>query len=363
MADRVMGLVRSAVVHGEPYEWEVSNAVIAARFGLHPDAIIRFDLNTSPFPPASWDQAMEAARQERRPHEYVDTSYAELTSLIAAYLGVTPGHVVIGAGADEVLDIVSKTFLDNGDAAVVPVPTYPMYAICTRQLGGVIRPVPRGPGFALDVDALAAAAVGAKLVFVCNPNSPTGNAATAAELRALLERAPCPIVVDEAYAEFSGETVVPLIAEYPHLIVVRTLSKAFGLAGMRLGWAVAQPAVVGLLHRVRPPNSVSVVTARVAAAALRDVPVMRAQVAQVIAGREPLAAALRGLGVHVYPSVTNFLLTRWATPAAAQAVADRLLAQGLVVRSYAQHPLLPGHLRITVRTAEENARLLAALTT
>ncbi len=88
MADRVTGLVRSVVVHGEPYEWELSNAVIAARFGLHPDAIIRFDLNTSPFPPASWDQAMEAARRERRPHEYVDTSYAELTTLIAAYLGV-----------------------------------------------------------------------------------------------------------------------------------------------------------------------------------------------------------------------------------------------------------------------------------
>ena len=213
MTDRITGLVRAAVVHGEPYEWEDSDAAIAARVGLQPDAIIRFDLNPSPFPPPSWDEAMEAARRERRPHEYVDTSYAELTSLIAAYLGVTPGHVVIGAGADEVLDIVGKTFLDNGDAAVVPVPTYPMYAICTRQLGGVIRPVPRAAGFALDVDALVAAAVGAKLVFVCNPNSPTGNADTAAALRGLLERVPCPVVVDEAYAEFSGASVVPLIAD------------------------------------------------------------------------------------------------------------------------------------------------------
>jgi histidinol-phosphate aminotransferase len=169
------------------------------------------------------------------------------------------------------------------------------------------------------------------------------------------------VAIDEAYAEYAGRSAVPLVARHPRLIVVRTMSKAFGMAGMRLAWGVAQPAVIELLNRVRPPNSVSRVTARLGAAALRDLDAMRAGVAAVLAQREGLADGLREAGAHVYPSDTNFLLTRWASPAEAQAVYDWLEARGMVVRNYADHPLLPGHLRLTVRTAEQNARLLAAL--
>lgn len=354
-------LVRRQVLDLEPYSWEESTAEIAARHGLRPEEVIRFDLNTSPFTLPGWDAAMEAARLTAHPNEYFDTGYSELSRLLGDYRGVAPDQLVIGAGADEILDIVCKTFLDNGDAVVIPAPTYSMYAICARQLGAVVRAVPLGPNFTLDIDALVAAARDAKLIFYCNPNSPTGNAAPPNDLERLLTAAPCLVVLDEAYAEFAGWSALPLLARYPNLIVVGTLSKAFALAGMRLGYGVARPEVVALLNRVRPPNSVSVVTAQVAAAALRDVPAMHDQVATLLAAREPFAAELRAAGARVYPSATNFLLTDWGNPAAAQAIYDRLERHGLVVRNYARHPLLPGHLRITVRTPEQNARLLGVL--
>jgi histidinol-phosphate aminotransferase len=358
---RLDDLVRATVRDLDPYEWELSTEAVASRHGLAVEDVVRFDLNTSPFAPAAWDEAVERARREGQPNEYFDTGYAELTPLFADYCGVTPDHIIVGAGADEILDIVSKTFLDNGDAAVLSVPTYSMYPIVTEQLGATLRMVPLGPGFAPDVDAVLAAAQGAKIIWVCNPNSPTGTAFDPSELERLVAGAPCMVVVDEAYAEYAGWSAVPLLARHEGLIVVRTMSKAFGMAGMRLGWGVAQPSVISYLNRVRPPNSVSRVTARLGAAALGDVPSMQAQVDAVLREREPLAAALTELGVRVHPSVTNFLLTDWGSAAEAQSVYSWLEARGMVVRNFADHRLLPGHLRITVRSPEQNARLLAAL--
>jgi histidinol-phosphate aminotransferase len=323
--------------------------------------VLRFDLNTSPFPPAAWDATMEAARSEGLANEYFDTGYAELAPLFGNYCGVRADHVVVGAGADEVLDVVAKTFLDNGDPVVIPAPTYPMYAIVSEQLGAAIRRVPLREDFSPDVQALLAAAEGAKVLWYCNPNSPTGNATDPADLEELVSAAPCVVAVDEAYAEYAGWSATSLVPRYPNLVVVRTMSKAFGMAGMRLAWGVAQPDVIELLNRVRPPNSVSRVTARLGAAALRDLPAMRANVSRVVDQREPLAAALRALGARVHPSATNFLLTAWASPAEAQSAAGWLETRGIVARNYADHPLLPGHLRFTVRTADENARLLTAL--
>ncbi len=257
---------------------------------------------------------METARAEGLPNEYFDTTYAEVTALLAEYLGVPEDHLIIGAGADEILDIAAKTFLDNGDAAVISAPTYPMYAIVTAQMGAEVRRVPLGSHFRQDIAGLLAAAEGAKIIWHCNPNSPTANATPAADLAHLVAASPAMVVVDEAYAEYTGESAVPLVAQHENLIVVRTMSKAFGMAGMRLACGVAQPGVIALMNRVRPPNSVSRVTARVAAAAFRDLPAMRSQVAAVVAEREPFAAGLADAGATVYPSVTNFLLTDWGSP-------------------------------------------------
>ncbi len=361
MSGTVAQLARRTVLELEPYTWELSSEVVAARHGLRVEDVLRFDLNTSPFAPAVWDATMERARIERLPNEYFDTCYAELTPLFGAYCGVPEDHVLVGAGADEVLDIVAKAFLDNGDPAVVSAPTYAMYGIVSAQMGGTLRRVPLLEGFTPDVDGLLQAAEGAKILWLCDPNSPAGNAMDPVALERLAGEAPCLVVVDEAYAEYAGRSAVPLVAAHSNLVVVKTMSKAFGMAGMRLGWAVARPAAIELLNRVRPPNSVCRVTARLGAAALGDLDAMRANVAAVLAQRAPLAAGLRAVGATVHPSDTNHLLASWGSPAEAHAVADWLEARGMVVRNYADHPLLPGHLRLTVRTAEQNARLLAAL--
>ena len=354
-------LARQTVLELDPYTWELSSEVVAARHGLRVEDVLRFDLNTSPYPPGAWDAAMERARREGLANEYFDTGYAELTPLFGAYCGVPEDHVVVGAGADEVLDVVAKAFLDNGDPTAVSVPTYPMYAIVTAQLGGVVRRLPLAEGCAPDVDGLLAAAQGAKIVWLCNPNSPTANAAYPADVERLVGEAPGLVVIDEAYAEYAGWSAVPLVAGHPNLVVVKTMSKAFAMAGMRLAWAVAQPPVIDLLNRVRPPNSVCRVTARLGAAALRDLDGMRTHVAAVLAQRAALADGLREAGAYVYPSDTNFLLTRWTSPAEAQSLYEWLEARGMVVRNYADHPLLPRHLRLTVRTAAQNSRLLAAV--
>jgi histidinol-phosphate aminotransferase len=354
-------LVRAAVRALEPYAWELSSEAVAARHHLPVGEILRFDLNTSPFRPAGWEQVLEEERQSGTPNEYFDTSYTELIPLFAAYCGVSEDEVIVGAGADEVLDIVAKTFLDNGDAVVVSPPTYAMYAIVSAQMGARIRRAPLDPAFGLDVEAILAAARGAKLIWVCTPNSPTGTPPDPQRLARIVDEAPCMVVVDEAYGEYASWSAVPLVRSHPNLIVVKTMSKAFAMAGMRLGWGIAQAEVVGVLNRVRPPNSVARITARLGAAALRNLATMRGNVAAVVAQREPLAEALRRAGARVHPSATNFLLAGWESPARAQAIADWLESRGLVVRNYARDPDLPGHLRITVRTAEQNARLMAAL--
>lgn len=354
-------LARRAVLDLEPYAWEASSDEIARRHGLRRGDVLRFDLNTSPFLPAGWAAALDRAELETQPNEYFDTAYAELSRAIASYGGVAPEQLVIGAGADEMLDVIAKTFLDNGDSAVISTPTYSMYAIAAGLMGAIVREVPLGPGFAPDVEGLLSAAAGAKLLFHCNPNSPTGNLTAPVEFERLVTRAPCMVVVDEAYAEFSGWSALPLLERYPHLIVVRTLSKAFAMAGLRLGYGVARPEVAALLNRVRPPNSVSALTAQIGAAALRDPAAMRAHVEALVAAREPFAAGLTAAGARVYPSVTNFLLTDWGSPARARSVYERLERRGIVVRNFADHRLIPGHLRITVRAPEQNARLLGAL--
>ena len=352
---------RRSVVEIEPYGWEAPNTVIAARHHLPADTILRFDLNTVPSAPPSWHAAMTAARDLGGPQEYADPSYAELTGLLGAYCAVDPAQILVGAGADEILAIICQTFLDRGDAVVVTAPTYPVHTLRPQQLGATVRVCPLDADFNPDTEQLLAAAIGAKLLILCTPNNPTGNAFDPAIIERIIADSPCPVVLDEAYAEFGDWSAIPLLARYPHLIVVRTMSKAFALAGMRLGYAVAQPEAIDLLGRLRPTNSISVVTALIAAAGLRDLPAMRANVEEIAAARGSLAAGLRAAGAHVYPSITNFLLTNWGSPEAAQAVAMRLERHGIVVRNYAHHPFLPGHLRITVRSTAQHERFFAAL--
>ncbi|HEV3485131.1 MAG TPA: histidinol-phosphate transaminase, partial [Vicinamibacterales bacterium] len=302
-------------------------------------------------------------------NEYPDSWYAELTEAAAAYVGVEPEAVVLGAGADEVLDLVTKAFLPAGAAALVPIPTYSMYGVFTGHRAARMVPVPRrGPedGYVLDVDAVIARLPDVSVVWLCSPNNPTGLAEPEPALRAVLEAAsaqhePPLVVVDEAYFEFGRTSVVPWRASYPNVLAVRTLSKAFALSGLRVGYGVANRSVIERLERVRPPGSISTVSAHVAARALRAPAYAIENAAALSRERDWLAAELRTRGWESAPSVCNFVLVRIGTHEAAERAADGLLRRGIVPRPFGPANPLRGHLRLTVRTREENLEVLRAI--
>jgi histidinol-phosphate aminotransferase len=355
------------------YSWEATDEEVAARYGLDPATIVRFDLNTSPVPPALAERLLAAGRFEAPLSEYPPTDYRRLVEAAAARYGVTPAEILVGAGADEILDVMAKALIPAGGRAVVPTPTYAMYRVLTEQRGATVVPVARlgdAAGWALDTDAVRTAARDAAVVWLCSPNNPTAlpepDGAIGRLLVGLAEDAaaadrPAPIVVlDEAYAEFVGTSLIPLRDDHPNLIVVRTASKAYALAGLRVGFAVARPEVIATLNPYRPPGSVSTVSVTIVTEALRDPTILDANLQRVAGERTRLGDALRGLGWAVGRSVTNFLLVDFETVERAASIAERLLAHGLVPRTFgAGHPLAD-HLRLTIRDPLENDRLIAA---
>lgn len=350
------------------YTWEPSNAAIAARYGLRPEDILRFDTNTSPAPPAFIPSALTGPFDPPL-NEYPDSSYAELTDAAAAYFGVDPSEIVVGAGADEVIDLVAKAFLPAGSAALVPIPTYSMYGVLTGQRAARIVSVPRlgaAEGYALDLPAVRARLSEVSVVWLCNPNNPTGSEDQPAALEAVLDAAaeqPAPplVVVDEAYFEFIGRTVADWRSRYSNLLALRTLSKAFALSGIRVGFGIGSRAVIARLERVRPPGSVSTVSAHVGARALQVPEYAHSNAAALSQEREWLAPRLAELGWAPTPSVANFLLVRIGDHDAAERATDGLLRAGIVPRTFGPANPLRGHLRLTVRSRPENERLLEAI--
>lgn len=358
------------------YSWEATSEQVAARYGVPVAEVARFDLNTSPTPPELAARILAGGAFETPLSEYPPSDYRRLVEAAAARYGVGTDQLLVGAGADEVLDLCAKAFIAPGGAAVVPAPTYAMYAILTEQRGGRVIVVPRGPateGYALDTEAVRAAAREATLVWLCSPNNPTGLAEPDGAIARLLaglrddartDGRPDPaVVLDEAYAEFVGQSVVGLRSSYPRLVVVRTISKAYALAGLRVGFAVAERETLAGIEPYRPPGSVSTISVTVATEALRDATVLEANLARVAVERERLAGALTAAGWRVGPSVTNFLLVDFGSRARSASVAEALLRRGLVPRTFGRRHPLADHLRITVRSPEEDDRLIEAAQT
>jgi histidinol-phosphate aminotransferase len=350
------------------YTWEPSDSAIAARYGLKPQDILRFDTNTSPAPP---DFLPHALRGPFDPaiNEYPDSSYQSLTEAAAAYTGVQPHEVVVGAGADEILDLVGKAYLPAGSSALVPTPTYAMYGVLTSQRAARIVSVPRlggGESFGLNVPAVIAKLAEVGVVWLCSPNNPTGCEEPDENLRAVVEAAaaladPPLIVVDEAYLEFVGSSVLQWPSRYPNLLAVRTLSKAFALAGIRVGYGVASRNVIERMERVRPPGSISTISAHIASQALREPEYATATARAMAEEREWLWDRLEELGWLAWRSATNFLLVRIGDHEAAEMAAEGLLQRGIVPRTFGPANPLRGHLRLTVRSRPENELLLGAV--
>jgi histidinol-phosphate aminotransferase len=327
----------------EPYVWAATVADVAARHRLSPAHVLRFDANLPPFPAPL---AISAHRALAARGEYPEGSYRELRAAAAAYAGCTPDEVAVEAGADGLIGLVARTFLGPGRRAVTEQRTYPLYAIASRLEGAEVEAAPR------DLDALAAAARGAAVLWLCNPGNPGGELFPADAIPELARSLPATLVcVDEAYYEYGGQTAVRAALELDNLVCVRTLSKAFGLAGLRVGYAVASPPVAAELSARRSPAPIPTSSAVLAAAALRQAeiePELRATTTE----RERLRSAFVAAGFEAPPTHTNFVVVRMPD---ARTRAERLERRGLVVRAYRDF------VRITVRSPADDDLLLAAL--
>lgn len=306
-------------------------------------------------PPAAARAAREtaAAALTRYPALYA----AELKEALAAYAGVNDAAIVTGCGSDDVLDSAIRALAEPGDHIAYADPTFAMVPVFARMNGLAPVGVPFAPGLDIDPDALLA--TGARIIYLCSPNNPTGTSATRAAVERVLERAPGVVILDEAYAEFMGGGFIADAPARENLLVTRTMSKAFGLAGLRIGYAAGHPSLVREVEKSRGPYKVSAVAERAAAAAVReDLDWVRARVAEARAGRERLAAALIAMRLAPLPSAANFLLV---PVDGAPRIARRLRELGVAVRPLVGLPGIGDALRITVGPWPMMEALLRAL--
>ena len=294
-------------------------------------------------------------------NRYPDPHQRALKALIAELKGVDAGRIFIGNGSDEAIDLAFRIFCRPGlDNAVSIAPTYGMYRVAAATNDVQMREVPLGAGYSLPVGALLAAAdERTKLMWLCSPNNPTGNAFPAREIESLLRRFDGIVVLDEAYIDFAdGGGFLPRLGEFPNLIILQTLSKAWGMAGLRLGLAFAQEEIVETLSRVKYPYNINVITQRAVLEQLETS--IDGQVAEIISERERVAEALRTLPAvrKIYPSQANFLLARFDDP---RGVYERLIGEGIIVRDRSRVAGCEGCLRITIGTPAQNDRLIETL--
>jgi histidinol-phosphate aminotransferase len=289
-------------------------------------------------------------------HRYPEFAPPALLAVLAERYGWVPEGVLVGNGSNELIQATLAVALAPADVVVAPSPTFSLYRLLTSVLGGRYRPVPLRQDFAYDVDALIETAVRerARVVVLNSPNNPTGSALPEGAVRRVLEETGALVVCDEAYQEFGGPTALPLLAESSRLVVLRTFSKALGMAGLRFGLALAHPMVAREITKAKLPYNVNVVTLEAASATLRHRGLVDERVRQIVEQRERLTARLRSQrGLTVFPSAANFVLVRFDRHQA-RTVFQRLLDEhGILVRDVSGAAELSQCLRISIGTAED----------
>ena len=292
----------------------------------------------------------------RHLNEYPGASYLPLRQSIAHYVGAEAENIVPGAGIDEMVLLVAKAFGGPGTRSCAAVPTYPLYEIAALQGHGDFKPVSYESALEYPYDGLSRTAETSDITWLCVPNNPTGERIEDAYIAEVIEKARGIVVIDAAYAEFAGDRWWKWIEAHDNLIVLQTLSKAFGLAALRVGYSIASADLSATLDAVRPPGSISTLSERIASVALGDRERMERFVRFVSKERERFTRLLTSVGFIVYPSSTNFVLCRVGSQA--RELAQELMSKGLIVRSYPSDHLLGDHLRFTVRSQREDDRLI-----
>ena len=332
-----------------------------AQYGLAPEELIKLDANENPF--GALPEVREALGKLPSPQIYPDPECSLLRQKLAQYHGVDEERIVVGAGLDEVIDLIMRVCIDPGDAILNCPPTFGMYAFDGKLHGARMLDVPRRADFSLDMDGIRAAVRGGqpKLFILPNPNNPDGGVIDAQTFRELLEL-PLLLVMDEAYIQFYGEgnSAMDEVAKRGNLVVLRTFSKWAGLAGLRIGYGVFPLEIAAAIMKIKQPYNVSVAAQLAANVTMDNIEKTKPVIAHICEQRDLLFAGLKQINwLEALPTQANFVLCRVKGKSAAD-VAEELCGQGIMLRCFDQ-PGLPNALRISAGTAEQTQKLLGIL--
>jgi len=336
---------------------------VVAEYGLNPESLVKLNANENPLGPSpKVMRAVEEALESASLYPTADAS--NLRQALTRYTGFPVENIVAsGPGMDSLIDALNKLFIREGDEVILPVPTFTYYGISAAGLGGVPVCVDLDADYSLNIDKILKAVTNrTKIIFLCSPNNPTGNIVTASVVQKLAEQVNAIIFVDEAYVEFSERgNLSALVNKYENIVIGRTFSKAFGLAGMRLGYAVAPAWIISNLLRILPPFSVSILAETAAVAALEDLNYMTAGVKMVQEQRKKLIESVtKQTPYKAYPSEGNFIIVD-VSPKTSKEAVDIFLKNGVSVRSCDSFQNIGKNtVRITVGTADMNKKVMEA---
>jgi len=344
-------MIRSVINLINPYDAGKFPADISKKYGIKESDVIQLGSNENPYPPS--EQVRKAyldsiTKINRYPHPY----YSELKEAISSYLNVDKELIAVGNGAGDVLRYICDVTLDVMDSVTIPVPSFTLYAIFAMMRDASINFI-EFPGYRIEAGRIP----DSKLVFLCSPNNPTGNKVPEKEVKEILKNTSGYVVMDEAYAEFSGKTFLKLIDRFDNLIVLRSFSKFFGLAGLRIGYAVGNQDVIDAIEKTRLPFCITSVAERLAIAALNSIDYYIEVRNKIVEEREKVLKSLKKFDfLEIYPSESNFILLELKKDVD---VEQKFEERGIIIRNVSGLMGLKGvHIRITIGTEEENERLL-----
>lgn len=355
-------LIRPNVTNLEPYTPILPFEVLSKQLGHQPQDIVKLDANENPYGPSPL--VAETLAEAPYLHIYPDPESRELRAALADYTGIEAEYLLVGSGADELIDLTLRLFIEPGDKVINCPPTFGMYAFDSHINGGQVLNIWRQPDFSLDLEAIEQQfqeEPAPKVVFVTSPNNPDGSLLSDAALRRLLAL-PAVIILDEAYIEFSQGSRISWVKTYPNLIVLRTFSKWAGLAGLRVGYGAFPLDIIEHLWKIKQPYNVNVAAQLAAQVSLADRERLMSNVKRLIAERERFYSILAQFDwLKPYPSQANFILCR-VEGRQAMEIKNKLAQQGILIRHY-NSAGLADHIRISIGTAGHMARLAEALRT
>jgi len=351
-------LIRPDLASFGGYSAHTSPETLEGKVEVPLEKIIKLDANENPY--GCSPRVSRALAEYQNYNIYPDDGQDRLRKLLGDYCGVDARHIVGSSGSNQLIDLLLRLFLNRGDEVINCLPTFGLFRFSTELCGGTIVEVPRDENFSVDIDAVKASiSKKTKVIFLVNPNNPTGTITPQPEIEEILDTG-VPVVVDEAYYEFSRQTVVPLVGEYENLMVLRTFSKWAGLAGLRVGYGLFPPVIADLLLKTKIPYNVNVAALVAVEESLKDIDYLMDKVKAIVTERGRLFQELERIDwLKPVPSQGNFILCL-VERGEAKELKQKLQQRGILVR-YFEEPRLRDYIRLSVGKPEHTDTLLKSL--